>query len=209
MNAKTIRIPCLAALALLVAAGAGAEGWRPKPLPAAEETAEALAAGPPAIRGGAGVYLLGADGFVLARASENGFHCLVGRSQEGAFEPQCFDAEGSASLMQQTLLAAELRQAGHPPEEVERRVAAAWAEGRLRAPSRPGINYMLSPKNRVPVGPERVIPFGPHLMFYAPYLTNADVGGDPEGGAASPVFMIHEGAPNGYVIVPVGDGGGH
>ena len=201
---KTFRIPCLLTLALLLACVAAAETWNPVPMPAAEETSEALAAGPPSIRDGAGVYLLAADGYRLARPSANSFHCLVGRSQEGAFEPQCFDAEGSATLLPAVLLAAELRQAGHPPEEVERRVAAAWAGGRLRAPSRPGVNYMLSAKNRVPVGPDRVIPYGPHLMFYAPYLTDADLGGDPSG-ETSPLFVINEGKPGGYVIVPVGE----
>jgi len=205
------RIPCFLALAtfsLCIALGATADAWKPSLMPAAEETSEALAAGPLSIRAGAGVYLLGAEGFVLARPSQNGFHCLVERSQEGAFEPQCFDAEGSETLLPAVLLAAELVQTGHSREEVERRVAAAWAEGRLRAPSRPGINYMLSEKNRVPVGPERVTPFGPHLMFYAPYLTDADLGGDGNG-ETSPIFMINEGKPGGYVIVSVDGTDGH
>ena len=80
----------------------------------------------------------------------------------------------------------------------------AWASGRLQAPGRPGINFMLSEKNRVPVGPDTVIAYGPHLMFYAPHLDDADIGGDRTG-AESPVFMINSGSPSGYVIVPVGE----
>ena len=60
---------------------------------------------------------------------------------------------------------------------------------------------MLSERNRVPVGPDQVIPYRPHVMFYVPYLTNQDIGGDLQGG--SPVFVINEGRPSAYVIVPV------
>ena len=52
------------------------------------------------------------------------------------------------------------------------------------------------------VGPEQVIPYAPHLMFYAPDLTDDDIGGD-RSGKESPVFMINAGSPSGYVIVPV------
>jgi len=45
-------------------------------------------------------------------------------------------------------------------------------------------------------------PFPPHVMFYAPYLTNADLGsdGNPEG----PAFVVEEGTPHALIIVPVG-----
>lgn len=184
---------------------AGADPWRPQPLERDREIAEALAGGPELIREAAGVYVLTAGGYELARESGNGFNCLVERSQKDAFEPQCYDAEGSNTLLRQVLLRGELLMAGNSQEEVDRQLAAAWADGRLRAPSRPGINYMLSPRNKVPVAPDRVIAYGPHVMFYVPYLTNEDVGGDPRG--SSPVFVINEGEPGAYVIVPVGEHG--
>jgi hypothetical protein len=192
-----------AAVALALAASAGAETWKPEPLQREREIAAALAAGPAHFREQAGVYVLGEGGFELARESRNGFHCLVERSHRGAFEPQCFDQEGSRTLMQAVLMRAELRAAGADDETIRRAVAAGWAEGRLRAPSRPGINYMLSPENRVPIDREgtRIIPYRPHLMFYVPYLTNADLGSD--GGPDSTVFVIHEGLPGAYAIVPV------
>lgn len=173
------------------------------------EIAAALAAGPPSIRDAAGVYVATPRGFELARASTNGFHCLVERSFPGAFEPQCFDEEGSRTLMQATLLTARLRGEGRSEPEVRAAVAAAWAAGELRAPTRPGINYMLHPENRVPVDPEgtTIVPYGPHLMFYVPYLTNRDLGSD--GSPAAPTFVINEGQPGAYAIVPVATGGGH
>jgi len=200
-------------LALLATfAAAAALAWQPEPLPREREIAAALAAGPPGLADAAGVWVLGSGGYERARPSRNGFECLVERSHPAAFEPQCFDAEGAATLLQAVLLRAELRARGLDEKEVAAAVAAAWSEGRLRAPRRPGINYMLSPENRVPIDEEgkTVIPFPPHLMFYVPYLTNADLGSD--GAPDAPVFVIAEGTPGAYAIVPVPTGeepGGH
>ena len=72
----------------------------------------------------------------------------------------------------------ELQMRGQAPDAIQEALDAAWASGELQAPGRPGINYMLSPRNHVPIGPDTVIPYGPHLMFYAPHLSDADVGGD-------------------------------
>jgi hypothetical protein len=199
------------ALAALPLAAAAADVGANATLSRDAEIAAALAAGPASIRDGAGVYVTTPSGFELARASTNGFHCLVERSFPGAFEPQCFDAEGSRTLMQATLMTARLRGEGRSEPEVRAAVAAAWAAGELRAPTRPGINYMLHPGNRVPVDPEgtTIVPYGPHLMFYAPYLRNADLGSD--GSPAAATFVINEGQPNAYAIVPVvsGEGDGH
>jgi hypothetical protein len=187
--------------ALLPPFAQAAESWSPELMPRDEEIAAALEAGPPTVREAAGVYLLTAAGFERVRDSRNGFNCLVERSQPGAFEPQCFDAEGSATLLPGVLLAARLRMAGSSPGEVARAVGEAWARGELRAPRRPGVNYMLSERNRVPIDAETVIPYRPHLMFYVPYLDDADLGGDPRG--ASPLFVINGGEPGAYAIVPV------
>jgi hypothetical protein len=188
--------------AATLAAAADTAGWRPELLPREREIAAALAAAPASLREGAGVYLLGAQGFVLDRPSRNGFHCLVARDLPTAFEPQCFDAEGSETLLVATLLEAELRMAGRSAAEVKRAVGEAWTEGRLRAPRRPGINYMLSRENRVPVDDAGTVrPYGPHLMFYAPYLRNSDFGVAAPG--KDPIFLINEGLPGAYVIVPV------
>src|SRR5262245_10899384 len=197
-------------LALLVAvlpmcAGAADPVWKPQLLPREQEIAAALAAGPPSVAEQAGVYLLGDKGYVLARSSRNGFHCLVGRDWPGAFEPQCFDAEGSETLLHATLLAAELRMKGETRQAIENALGSAYAEGRLRAPRRAGINYMLSTENRVPVDEKGTIrPYRPHVMIYAPYLTNAEFGIDPS--KSPPVFVIGEGRPGAYLIVPVPDG---
>jgi hypothetical protein len=164
--------------------------------------AAALEAGPPGVQQGAGVYVLTPTGYELARASQNGFHCSVQRSFPDTFEPQCLDAEGSVTLLQQMLLQGNLRMKGGDTDAIRQAVNQAWADGTLRAPQRPGINYMLSTRNRVPVDAAgTVIPYRPHLMFYAPYLSNADLG--IEMGPGVPAFIINEGKPSAYVIVPV------
>lgn len=196
---------CVGSVLLLTAwVGAStleAESWMPKPLPRSEEIVEALAACPPSLREEAGVYVLTSSGFELERESTNGFHAIVQRSQPGAFEPQCLDAEGSATTLEAIVLKTRLRMEGAGEDEIERAVGRAWARGELLAPRRPGINYMLSERNKVPVSTDRVIAYQPHVMFYAPYLSNADVGAEPMGSA--PVFVVNEGRPNAYVIVPV------
>ena len=182
--------------------------WKPALLPRDREVAAALSACPALIAEGAGVYLLSGTGFVLDRTSRNGFHSLVGRDLPDGFEPQCFDAEGSETLLKVMLLEASLRMKGETPATISRAVADAYASGQLRAPRRPGINYMLSRENRVPVDDKGTVrPYRPHVMIYAPYLTNADFGGSPDG--RSPVFMINEGSPGAYLIVPVPEESAH
>ncbi len=200
---RVASLGCAVLFCLPVGLSAGAEKWSPELMERDTEIREALAAGPATIQDAAGVYVLTAKGYELARESANGFHCIVSRSQRDSYEPQCFDAVGSATLLEQTLLRGKLQMQGHSTSDIKERLAEAWASGLLKAPQSPGINYMLSQKNKVPVGPDRVIPYGPHLMFYAPNLDDSKIGGDPTG-EASPVFMINQGLPSGYVIVPVG-----
>ena len=67
---------------------------------------------------------------------------------------------------------------------------------------------MLSKENLTPNARAGVVPFPPHLMFYAPYLTNADLGLDgtlgPDGNTVGPAFVAGEGSPQALIIVPVG-----
>ena len=48
-----------------------------------------------------------------------------------------------------------------------------------------------------------VAPFPPHVMFYAPYLTNADLGSEGQAGGG-PAFVAAAGTPYALIIVPVG-----
>jgi hypothetical protein len=49
-----------------------------------------------------------------------------------------------------------------------------------------------------------VAPYPPHVMFYGPYMTNADLGSD--GSPHGPAFVAGEGTPHALIIVPVPTG---
>jgi hypothetical protein len=104
---------------------------------------------------------------------------------------------------------AELRAQGKSREEINRFVADAFAKGIFQPPSRPGVDYMLSSENITVVDAEKgiVAPFPPHVMFYGPYLTNADLGSD--GSPSGPAFVAGEGSPHALIIVPVGAHANH
>jgi len=194
-------------LALTIVLAKPSRAQSPPLLAAAKEIALAESAAPPALAREAAVYVLTGDGYVQARAGTNGFACLVERSHPASLEPICWDAEGTATVLPRVLEAAALRAAGLDEEAVDAAIAEGYRSGRFRAPRRTGIAYMLSEETRF-VDPSTgwVEPGVPHLMFYAPYLTNADLGSAGEAAAAGPAapFVIAEGTPEAYVVVLVG-----
>ncbi len=168
-----------------------------------KEIALALSACPPSVASKAVVYVLDKSGYVKVRDSQNGFTAIVQHSLPTSQEPQCMDAEGTRTFLPRILKVAELRAQGKSPEEIKRFVADAFAKGVFRPPSRLGIDYMLSTENVVPIDEDKgiVAPFPPHVMFYGPYLTNADLGSD--GNPGGPAFVVNEGTPHALIIVPV------
>lgn len=167
-----------------------------------KEIALALSACPPAVAEKAAVYVLEKSGYVKVRDGENGFTAIVQHSQPKAQEPECIDAEGTRTIIPRYVKVAELRAQGKTPEEIKTFVAEAFAKGLFQPPARPGIDYMLSPEIVVVNGKGVIQHFPPHVMFYAPYLTNADLGSD--GKFTSDVFVAGEGRPDALIIVPVG-----
>jgi hypothetical protein len=178
------------------------------PMDRQTEMALALSACPPSVATKAAVYVLDKTGYIKIRESQNGFTALVQHSVPGAVEPQCMDAEGTRTFLHRMLKVAELRAQGLSPDEIKRAIADAFAKGAFQAPSRPGVDYMLSMQNAVPDDNGVVAHFPPHVMFYAPYLTNADLGSDGQG-AGGPLFVAGEGTPFALVIVPVAAHTGH
>ena len=114
------------------------------------------------------------------------------------------DAEGTRTHLPRVLKVAELRAQGKTREEIKRFVADAFAKGIFQPPTRPGVDYMLSTQNVVIIDEDKgiVAPFPPHVMFYGPYMTNADLGSD--GNPGGPAFVAGEGTPHALIIVPVG-----
>lgn len=190
----------IAALAQSVQAGS----QQPALMEREKEIALALSACPKSVASKAAVYVLERSGYVKIRDSQNGFTAIVQHSLPTSQEPQCMDVEGTRTFLPRILKVAELRAQGKSPEEIKRYVADAFAKGIFQAPTRPGVDYMLSTQNVVTVDEAKgiVAPFPPHVMFYGPYMTNADLGsdGDPSG----PAFVAGEGSPHALMIVPLG-----
>jgi hypothetical protein len=180
-----------------------ASGSLPPLIERQKEIAMALSACPPAVASKAAVYVLDISGYVKVRDSQNGFTAIVQHSLPTSREPQCMDAEGTRTILPRMLKVAELRAQGRSSEEIKRFVADALAKGIFQPPTRPGIDYMLSTENLVPDDKGVVSPFPPHGMFYAPYLTNADLGSEGQAGGG-PAFVASAGTPYALIIVPVG-----
>ena len=143
------------------------------------------------------LYILGKAGYEKARSGSNGFSCLILRERPDTLEPECYDAEGSATSLKADLYLEQERAKGHKDEEIRRDIAAGYRSRKFRAPGKAGIVYMLSPHNRV-YDPEskQVISFPGHLMFYAPYATAETVGKGP--GAP---YIVHPGEADALLIV--------
>lgn len=175
----------------------------PEVLPRACEIDLALRAAPPHLRDDAGLYVYTADGYQRHRASGNGFTCLVNRDDPRSLKPTCYDAAGTAAIVPKVLHTGALLAAGTPMPEIYAELAAGFAEGTFALPARPGVAYMLSDYNR-PFNPQagRHGWFPPHLMFYAPNLTNEDIGMTwPASQANWQLPFIGYQGPHGFMIV--------
>jgi len=85
-------------------------------------------------------------------------------------------------------------------------------KGIYKAPARSGISYMLAPLMRgypaYPPNNQIMTMSMPHYMFYAPYLDNADIGGDVTNGPfvnnPDNVILGDKKGPYGYIILRAG-----
>jgi hypothetical protein len=191
-------------------------GWRVEKMPADLETNFALSCLPTHVRQNATVYLLDpAKGYYVARAGTNGYSCFVLRTdwQLGEF-PQDFacaisyDTEGTKVIFPVYADVEAMRASGDfTAAQVKDSITARFARGYYKAPSRPGISYMLAPIMRAFVGAEghkHMATFSmPHYMFYAPYFTEADIGGNSP--ANGPTVLGGGKDPHTYIILPAGE----
>jgi hypothetical protein len=165
----------------------------------------ALSAAPTDIAGKATVYILGPKGYEKAREGSNGVSCLVERTFKGSVEtsvgPMCYDAEGSRTLMVVILFTEEMRAQGKSEDQIKADIAARYKDGRFKAPSKPGVCYMLSSENYL-YNPETKEsgPFPGHLMFYAPYMTSQDLGYPAVSNTMQP-YLVNPGQPDAMLVV--------
>ncbi len=199
MNIRT-SILCIFAACPLAALAIPVQKDFPPLLQESQEIAAALEAAPEHLRPDAGVYVLTAMGYRRVRDSRNGFNCLLERDQPGAFEPRCFDGEGSATLLPVIFYRAEQLARGATRSYIEREIAERYQKGEFIAPRRVGICYMLSTRNAV-VDDGKVSRVGPRLLFYAPNLSNADLGSTPD--LESRMMVVDEATAAAMIVVPV------
>jgi hypothetical protein len=192
----------ISAVCACIGAGTKADAVRSRPqvLPLQQEISIALSAGPANIRSGAGVFALEEGGYVQIRRSKNGFNCIVNRDHPLNMKPTCFDAEGSATIIPVIVRVGALLMQGQPVGQIRAQIKRAFATGEFTAPRRPGVAYMLSNMNRN-YNPQtgRADPFPPHVMFYAPHLTDADIGSTGDFAPGMPSIAYQ--GPDGMMIV--------
>jgi hypothetical protein len=187
-----------------------------EPLPRDLEIQLALSALPPHLRDSATVYVLNPDkGFEVARKGANEFHAFVARTGDDTFRgswpftkyrddilyPVSFDKAGVKAQMQVLFDAAEMQAKGTPPGELKRIIQNRYKTKYYKSPERAGISYMLSPVFRGYIDPEENDSVAtlsiPHVMHYAPNVSNEDIGGGKPGGM-DPFVIFH--GPHGYTI---------
>ncbi|HST44711.1 MAG TPA: hypothetical protein VLK29_05740 [Luteimonas sp.] len=168
-------------------------------MPAQLETRYALSALPPALRDGAAVYLLDpARGYRLARIGSSGVTCVVQRTawelaehRDDLYIPLCYDAAGTRTYLRVIMDAAALRAQGMGAQALKDVITRRFANGTYSAPGKAGVSYMVAPVMRT-IGPPdlRVRTLSmPHLMVYAPGVTNADIGARPD--LADPATLMN------------------
>jgi hypothetical protein len=165
----------------------------------------AKSAAPLQISDQATVYVLERTGYVKTQDGTNGFTCFVDRQTPLNQEPTCFDAEGSATTLQSRFFAEEQRARGKGEDEIKAAIEARYESGKFHAPRKPGIVYMMSDNGYLYFpGAAQLVHIPPHLMFYAPYATEKDIGSPPA--AANMPRLIRAGQPDAVVIVIPGLG---
>ncbi len=176
----------------------------PKPaydfsLPREDRIKLAESAAPEEISGKATIYVLDHTGYVRVREGTNGFSCIVDRQTPWNLEPTCFDAEGTATTLPTRIFVEEQRAKGKTEEQIKAELDEGYKSGRFNAPAKPGVVYMMSDRGFLLVGTNKLVPLPPHLMFYAPYATEKDIGSPPP--AANMPHLIRAGQPDAYIIV--------
>jgi hypothetical protein len=184
-------------------------------MPPKLETQFALSALPPAMREQATVYLLDPKkGYQLSRRGTSGVTCLVERTaweqadfRNDIYVPLCYDAEGSKSFLKVIMDAASLRIQGLSPAALKAEIENRYKNKTYRVPEKAGLSYMIAPVHRTWMLPDGKVHTGsmPHLMFYAPNMTNEDIGAVPNSSLLYP-FVFKEGiAEQSYMIQFIGE----
>ena len=178
-------------------------------MPAGLEARFALSGLPASLRDSATVYRLDVHrGYQVAKRGASGLACLVQRTaweqddyRDDIYVPRCFDAAGARTYMKVLMDAEQLRIEGMNPPALKEEIETRYRSGRYQAPKITGVSYMLSPVMRTWLPDNEVHTMaGPHVMFYAPNVSDKDIGANPNGSRAVP-FTTEEGVPQQRYII--------
>ena len=191
--------------------------WKLEKMPPDLETDFALSALPPHVRADATVYLLDPEkGYYVARPGKNEYMCFLVRTEweRGVFRQDLataisYDTEGQRTIFPVYRDVAAMRASGKfTALAIKDSITARYARGFYKVPARPGLSYMLAPIMRTYVGGDNNKHVGtfsmPHYMFYAPYMTEANIGGNSPSGSG-PILLGGAKVPEGYIIMPTGE----
>src|SRR6202171_6206988 len=183
-------------------------------MPARLETQFALSALPPALRDQATFYLLDPKkGYQLSRQGTSGLTCLVERTvwemadfRNDIYIPLCYDAVGTTTYLKVIMDAATLRIQGMSPVALKAEIENRYKNKTYKVPEQAGLSYMVAPIIRTWMLPDwnvHTMPM-PHVMFYAPNITNEDIGAVPNSSLLYP-FLFKEGIlEQSYMIQLIG-----
>lgn len=212
-------VPAMVAISLAGIQPGGATGTTLEQMPPRLETRLALSAAPPALRERATVWLLDpGKGYYLSRQGTSGVTCIVERTaweladfRNDIYIPLCYDAAGTGTYLKVIMDTAALRAQGMSPAALKAEIEARYRDKTYRVPEKAGLSYMVGPIMRT-VGPPdmKVHTMAmPHLMFYAPCISNEDIGAVPDLSVRSSLlypFIDKQGnAEQSYVIQLIGE----
>jgi len=196
--------------------------WDLEKMPEDLETDYALSALPVHLRANATVYLLDpGKGFYISRQGSNGFICFVSRTEWewGEFRkdlatPISYDSEGAKNIFPLYVDVSRMRASGKfTALQIKDTMMTRIRRGYYKAPG-PGISYMVAPIMRVypgMPGDNTISTISwPHIMYYAPYVTDKDIG-IPPGVHDQPPFLNNPSqvvlgerkGPYGYILMPL------
>ncbi len=211
MTTKLILLLC--GVSLITAAAA--QGNELSPLPRDLEIELALSAAPEHWQDGASAFVLSPSvGYELAKEGDNGFACLVGRTDwrrpgysNDILIPICWDKPGVEAILPVRFEIEAMRARGVPKEDLTAAITTKYETAKYQAPAHAGYSPMLSPILVVYPGPDASEPAFlnyPHLMFYAPGLTMEDIGGRRFADPMYPWVLGEGDGPHNYIIQAMG-----
>jgi len=144
--------------------------------------------------------------------------CLVERTvweladfRNDIFIPLCYDAVGTKTYLRVIIDAATLRIQGMSPVALKAEIENRYKNKNYKVPEKAGLSYMVAPVFRTAGPPDmkvHTMPM-PHVMFYAPNITNEDIGAVPNlsvhSSLLSPFIDKQGNAEQSYMIQLVGE----